>query len=149
MLSRRLDEKFVTRLVSYWEECKWVDVVRSVDPLPNRRKWVGFVSVGGKHEVTTTIPDLAGNCQLDGNAEIAQSLRLCAVAETNCDAVEEEGRLAVKRKTDWRTGLLIANRKMISEELVEVRVEKIHSDYVDGLEIGVRQLVDTNTRNFF
>ena len=39
--------------------------------------------------------------------------RLCAVTETNCDAIEEEGRMADKRKTDWRTGLLIANRKMI------------------------------------
>ena len=129
--------------LSYREGSKWVDIARSTDPLPNRRKWVGFLSISGKHHVQVFYQKANSDQLLTVNTKpsVTEVLNFAPFLPETAKSITEEGTVANQNLQNESKNTIVGSRKMIRDELIEIRIDAINSDYVDGLEIGVRKRV--------
>ena len=59
-------------------------------------------------------------------------MKLLAFIDTDASSVSRDGNFASKLMGADSTSI-VGNRKMFPDELIEIRIEKINSDYLDGL----------------
>lgn len=134
------EEKYC--ILSYREGAKWVNIARSIDPLPNRRKWVGFLSIRGRHEVQVFYQNRDSN-KLEKNCStvsIKEPLKFSPFQVSSKMSIIEEGSVGIQTDVANSTKTsIVGSRKMIRDELIEIRIDEINSNYVDGLEIGISE----------
>ena len=130
---RITEEKFC--LLSYLEGENWVDIARSTTAISNRRKWVGIITIQGLHEITVFDDVLADSEKSPKIPPFEMPMKF----ESPVSGLNRENMtLATKLSSEINTQV-IGTRKMIPDELIEIRIEKVNSDFVSSLEIGVTE----------